>query len=47
MKFVILMAKIFPPNSKTAQLKQIDPVTLVSNLVQQLMYLPVMILFII
>ena len=32
MKFVILMSKIFPPNSKTAQLKKIDPVTLVSNL---------------
>ena len=31
MKFVLLMSKIFPPNSKTAQLKQIDPVTLVSN----------------
>ena len=31
MKFVLLMSKIFPQNSKTAQLKQIDPVTLVSN----------------
>ena len=26
------MSKIFPPNSKTAQLKQIIPITLVSNL---------------
>ena len=25
------MSKIFPPNSKTAQLKQIDPITSVSN----------------
>ena len=31
MKILILMSKIFPPNSKTAQLKQIDPVTLVCN----------------
>ena len=31
MKIVILMPKIFPPNSKTPQLKQIDPITLVSN----------------
>ena len=32
MKILILMSKIFPPNSKTAQLKQMDPVTLVINL---------------
>ena len=32
MKILILMSKIFPPNLKTAQLKQIDPITLVSNL---------------
>ena len=31
MKIVILMPKIFPPNLKTTQLKQIDPITLVSN----------------
>ena len=32
MKILILMSKIFPPNLKTAQLKQIDSITLVSNL---------------
>ena len=32
MKILISMSKIFPPNLKTAQLKQIDPITLVSNL---------------
>ena len=32
MKILILMSKIFPPNLKTAQLKQIHPITLVSNL---------------
>ena len=32
MKILILMSKIFPPNSGTAQLKQMDPITLVSNL---------------
>ena len=26
------VSKIFPPNSATVQLKQIDPITLVSNL---------------
>ena len=31
MKLVILMWKIFTPNSKAAQLKQIDPTILVSN----------------
>ena len=29
---LILMSKIFPPNLKTAQLKQRDPITLVSRL---------------
>ena len=32
MKILILMSKIFPPNLKTAQLKQIDSIALVSNL---------------
>ena len=32
MKILMLMSKIFPPNSKTAQLTQTDPITLVSNL---------------
>ena len=32
MKILISMSKIFPLNLKTAQLKQIDPITLVSNL---------------
>ena len=32
MKILILMSKIFPPNLKTAPLKQIDSITLVSNL---------------
>lgn len=32
MKILTLMSKIFRPNSKTAQLKQYDPITLVSNL---------------
>ena len=32
MKILILMSKTFPPNLKTAQLKQIDSITLVSNL---------------
>ena len=32
MKILILMSKIFPPNFKTAQLKQSDPITLVSKL---------------
>ena len=32
MKILILMPKIFPPNLKTAQLKQIDSIALVSNL---------------
>ena len=33
MKILILMSKIFPPNSNTAQLKQTDAITtLVSNL---------------
>ena len=32
MNILILMSKILPPNSKTAQLKQIDPITLVSSL---------------
>ena len=31
MKILILMSKIFLPDSKTAQLKQIDPITLVPN----------------
>ena len=43
---------IIPPNSKTAQLKQIDPITLVSNLLLYFIgttieYLTVMLLFII
>ena len=32
MKILTLMSKIFPPNLKTAQLKQIDSIALVSNL---------------
>ena len=32
MKTLILMLKILPPNSKTAQLKQINPIPLVSKL---------------
>ena len=32
MKILILMSKLFPPNSNTAQLKQTDSITLVSKL---------------
>ena len=32
-----LALKIFPPKSNTAQLKQIDPITLLSNLLQYLL----------
>ena len=32
MKILTLMSKIFPPNLKTALLKQVDSITLVSNL---------------
>ena len=31
MKILTLMWKIFPPNSKTAQLKQIESINLVAN----------------
>jgi len=53
MKIRIFMSKIFTPNLKTAQLKQIDPILLYylicsyTLLVQLVMYLPVMLLFII
>ena len=53
MKILTLMWKIFAPNSKTAQLKQIESITLVANFFLYfigtglLMYLPVKLLFII